>query len=111
MTRRTLKELDAILGPRRVASAKTRARRKMKSMLLGEVRKQLGFTQTSVARSMGVSQSALSQIESQDDLQLSTLRRLVKALGGELDIVARFGERSIVLVDSMSGRRVNRSIR
>ena len=48
-------------------------------MLLGEVRKQLGFTQTSVAKAMGVSQSALSQVESQDDVQLSTLRRLVKA--------------------------------
>jgi hypothetical protein len=46
---------------------------------------------------MGVSQSALSQIESQDDLQLSTLRRLVHALGGELHITARFGERSVVL--------------
>jgi DNA-binding XRE family transcriptional regulator len=100
MKRHTLKDLDAILGPRRVASAKIKARRKMEAMLLGEVRKQLGFTQTSVAKAMGVSQSALSQMESQDDLQLSTLRRLVKALGGELDIVARFGERSIVLVDS-----------
>jgi DNA-binding XRE family transcriptional regulator len=100
MKRRTLKDLDAILGPRRVAAAKVEARRKMEAMLLGEVRKQLGFTQTAVAKAMGVSQSALSQMESQDDVQLSTLRRLVKALGGELDIVARFGDRSIVLVDS-----------
>lgn len=100
MKRHTLKDIDAILGPRRVAAAKAKARQKMEAMLLGEVRKQLGFTQTSVAKAMGVSQSALSQMESQDDLQLSTLRRLVKALGGELDVVARFGERSIVLVDS-----------
>jgi len=100
MKRHTLKSLDNILGPDRVASAKAKARKKMEAMLLGEVRKQLGFTQTSVARAMGVTQSALSQMEAQDDLQLSTLRRLVKALGGELDIVARFGDRSIVLVDS-----------
>jgi transcriptional regulator with XRE-family HTH domain len=73
----------------------------MEAMLLGEVRKQLGFTQIAVAKAMGVSQSALSQLEAQDDLQLSTLRRLVKALGGELDVVARFGKRSIVLVDSI----------
>ena len=100
MKRHALKSLDAILGPARTAAAKAKARRKMEAMLLGEVRKQLGFTQTSIAKAMGVSQSALSQMESQDDLQLSTLRRLVKALGGELDIVARFGDRSIVLVDS-----------
>jgi DNA-binding XRE family transcriptional regulator len=100
MKRHKLKELDAMMGRQRVASAKHAARRKMEAMLLGEVRKQLGFTQTSVAKAMGVSQSALSPVESQRDVQLSTLRRLVKALGGELDIVARFGDRSIVLVDA-----------
>lgn len=100
MKRRTLKDLDAVLGPRRVARAKAEARRKLEAMLLGEVRKQLGLTQTEVAKSMGVSQSALSQLESQDDLQLSTLRRLVKALGGELDIVARFGKRTVVLMNA-----------
>jgi DNA-binding XRE family transcriptional regulator len=100
MKRKSLKDLDAILGPRRVATAKTRARKKMEAMLIGQVRKQLGFTQTDVAKALGVSQSALSQLESQGDLQLSTLRRLVKALGGELDIVAKFGDRSVVLVNA-----------
>jgi len=99
MRRRTLKDLDALLGTRRVAKARKSARKKMEAMLLGELRKQLGLTQTAVARSMGVTQSALSQLESQDDLQLSTLRRLVQALGGELDVVARFGNRSVVLMD------------
>jgi DNA-binding XRE family transcriptional regulator len=101
MKRKTLKDIDKLLGRRRVAEAKAAATRKMQAMLLAEVRKQLGFTQTAVAKAMGVSQSALSQLESQDDLQLSTLRRLIKALGGELDIVARFGNRSIVLTDSV----------
>jgi transcriptional regulator with XRE-family HTH domain len=100
MKRHKLSALDAMMGRRRVNRAKQAARRKMEGMLLGEMRKQLGFTQTSVAEAMGVSQSALSQVESQNDLQLSTLRRLVKALGGELDIIARFGDRSIVLVDA-----------
>lgn len=97
MKRKTLRDLDALLGPRRVAKARAAGRRKMEAMLLAELRKQLGFTQTAVARSMGVTQSALSQLESQDDLQLSTLRRLIRALGGELDVIARFGDRSIVL--------------
>jgi DNA-binding XRE family transcriptional regulator len=95
--RKTLKDLDTLLGPRRVAKAKAAGRRKMEAMLLAELRKQLGLTQTTVAQAMGMSQSALSQLESQDDLQLSTLRRLISALGGELDLVARFGDRSIIL--------------
>ena len=105
MKRKTLADLDAILGPKRVAVANAAARKKMEAMLLAEVRKQLGFTQVAVAKAMGVSQSALSQLESQDDLQLSTLRRLVKALGGELDVVARFGNRLIVLSSSSARRR------
>ena len=100
MKRHSLKELDAMLGPVRVARSRAVAQRRIEAMLLSQVRKQLGFTQTHVARNMGVSQSALSQLESQDDLQLSTLRRLVKALGGELDIIARFGDRSIILVNA-----------
>jgi hypothetical protein len=43
MKRRALKELDAIVGPRRVAAAKAAARRKMEAMLSGEVSKQLGI--------------------------------------------------------------------
>ena len=100
MKRHSLKKIDAILGARRLASAKSEARKKMESMLLGEVRKQLSFTQTQVAKSIGITQSALSQMESQEDIQLSSLRRLVQAFGGELDIVARFGDRSIVLMNA-----------
>jgi transcriptional regulator with XRE-family HTH domain len=83
-----------------VARAKKRASKKIERMLVSELRKQLGFTQTELADSMGVTQSALSQIESRDDIQLSTLRRLVYALGGELDLVARFGDRAVVLHSS-----------
>lgn len=100
MKRRTLNDLDAILGPERVAKAKAAAHRKREAMFLAEVRKQLGLTQTTVAKAMGVSQSALSQLESQNDLQLSTHSRLVKALGGELDLIARFGDRSIMLAEA-----------
>jgi transcriptional regulator with XRE-family HTH domain len=67
---------------------------------LAELRKQLGFTQTAVAKSTGVSQSALPQLELQD--ALTNLRPLIRALGGELDRVAFFGDRSIVLTHAGS---------
>lgn len=100
MKRKTIRDLDRLMGPKRVKRAKAAALRKMETMLIGEVRKQLGFTQAALAKTMGVSQSALSQLEAQDDMQMSTLRRLVQALGGELALVARFGNRSIVLTDA-----------
>jgi DNA-binding XRE family transcriptional regulator len=105
MKRYPLKHLDALIGPTRIAAAKKQAREKAKRLLVAEVRKQLGLTQTRVAKAMGVSQSALSQLESQDDMQLSTLRRLVEALGGELDVTMRFGDRSITLGTAKAHKR------
>lgn len=43
-------------------------------------------TQTALARSMGVKQPQIAQIEQQSDLYLSTLRRYVEAAGGELEV-------------------------
>ena len=46
---------------------------------------------------MGIRQGSLSKIEHQDDLLVSTLRRYVEALGGALEIRARFQDRSVTL--------------
>src|SRR5437868_5747984 len=100
MKRRPLKDIDDLIGPERVAAAKARAVKKMKRMFLREVRKQLGLTQAKVAKAVGVSQSAISQLEAQDDMQLSTLRRIINALGGHIDVVLHLGKRSIILSDA-----------
>ena len=59
----------------------------MADMLLTEVRQLVGLTQKDLAEKLGIKQPTLSQLESQDDMYLSTLRRLVEALGGKLEIV------------------------
>lgn len=46
------------------------------------------MTQTEVAEVLGVKQPTLSRIESQHDMQISTLKRLIEALGGELEVIA-----------------------
>lgn len=97
MPRHSLKTIDELMGPQRVNRAKGRAAAKLEQLLLRDVRQQLGLTQLKLAKKLGVSQSALSQLESQDDMQLSTLRKVVKAMGGELSIVLRFGDRETVL--------------
>jgi hypothetical protein len=43
-----------------------------------------------VADVLGIRQPSLSKLEKQSDMQISTLRRIVHALGGELEVVARF---------------------
>jgi predicted transcriptional regulator len=64
---------------------------------LREVRRLAGKTQTDVARASAVAQGELSRIERRQDHRVSTLRKYVEALGGELQIVAQFGNRSVRL--------------
>ena len=60
----------------------------MAELLLGEIRKQTGTTQEELAASLGIKQPTLSKLESQNDMQISTLRRLIEALGGNLELIA-----------------------
>jgi DNA-binding XRE family transcriptional regulator len=59
-------------------------------LLLSEVRKLAGKSQRQVALKLGIRQPSLSKLEKQSDMQVSTLRRIVAALGGELEVIARF---------------------
>ena len=84
---RSFRELETKMRPESLARAKARAREMMAEMLLAEVRKAVGLTQEEVAASLGIKQPTLSRLESQGDMHISTLRRLIRALGGELEIV------------------------
>jgi transcriptional regulator with XRE-family HTH domain len=88
MMARNFKELEAKMHPESRARVKLRAKEIMAEMLLAEMRQAAGLTQEEVAASLGIKQPTLSRIESQDDMQVSTLQRLVRALGGELEIIA-----------------------
>ena len=49
-----------------------------------------GKSQQQVARALGIKQPSLSKLEKQSDMQISTLQKIVEALGGELEVLARF---------------------
>lgn len=57
---------------------------------LDDIRRARGMTQVTLASAMGVSQAQITKVEHQADLYVSTLRRFVEAMGGELELVARF---------------------
>ena len=73
-------------SPKRRAKIDAKVRQMQAEMLLAELRKHAQLTQVQVAEALGIKQSTLSQMEAQDDMQVSTLERLVRALGGKLDI-------------------------
>jgi transcriptional regulator with XRE-family HTH domain len=64
----------------------------MNAPALALLRRSRGKTQVEVAAAMRVSQSAVSKIESGRDVSLAQLRDYIAALGGVLEVSARFAE-------------------
>lgn len=65
---------------------------------LYKLRRHEHVSQQELAAALGVSQANISRIEHEDDPQLSTLRRFIEALGGELIVQARIGDETIDLL-------------
>jgi DNA-binding XRE family transcriptional regulator len=63
--------------------------------LLQELREHQQVLQVALAERLGIRQPTLSKIERREDMNLSTLRRYVQALGGELHITAHFQDGSV----------------
>src|SRR5258708_927398 len=65
--------------------------------LLAQARKQLSLAQRDIAATMGVSIARISQIEHGEVASFEVIARYVEALGGRLDLVADFGDRTVRL--------------
>ena len=62
----------------------------IKEMPLCELRKARFLGQEQIAKSLNVNQAAISKMERRADMYISTLRSFIKAMGGDLEIIARF---------------------
>lgn len=93
---------------KRTSSKRTRERAAKRTkellgeMLLSELRQLAGQSQTQLAEALGIRQPSLSKLENQDDMQISTLRRIVQALGGKLEVIAKF-PKGAVKIDQFDG--------
>lgn len=67
-------------------------------MTLRELRKARRFTQVRMADALGITQDGVSRLEKRSDVLLSTLRRTVEAMGGNLSLVAKFPNRPPVVL-------------
>lgn len=81
-------KLKKQMKPESLRKAQAKTKDIMAEMLLTEIRKEAGFTQEDLAETIGIKQPSLSKLESQEDMQISTLQRLIKALGGQLELIA-----------------------
>lgn len=64
---------------------------------LYELRRSQEVSQAALAEVLHISQGAVSKFERSDDVRLSTLRQYIEALGGRLEVSARFDDRTVKL--------------
>lgn len=85
------------MSPESQERAKARTNEMLEELALQELRKALNLTQEQVAEAMQMNQAAVSKMEHQSDIYVSTLRKFVLALGGRVKIVASFPDREVVI--------------
>jgi predicted XRE-type DNA-binding protein len=74
----------------------------LEEMPLAELRQARKFTQQQIAESLKIKQASVSKMECQTDMYISTIRKYVEAMGGRLEIIAKFPEGS-VKIDNFEG--------
>ena len=87
------------LGAEAVARVRARAEQEVRALTLKELRQDLAVTQAELAEQARMTQSELSRLENRADHRVSSLRRYVAALGGEIEITAVIGGRRVKLTD------------
>ena len=83
----TLKELMAKQSPESQVRIAAKVEEMRQTIALHQLREELNISQTEMAAAMGIKQPTLAKMEQADnDPRLSTLKRYVAALGGEVSI-------------------------
>jgi len=73
---------------RRIAARRTREL--LTEMVLSEIREALGKTQSEMAQAAGMKQPSWAKLEGQSDMLISTLHKVMHAMGGQLELTVRF---------------------
>jgi transcriptional regulator with XRE-family HTH domain len=89
----------SVLRNRMTSEAQARAQEKSEilgaEMALADLRRAMHLSQEELAATLHINQASVAKMEKRTDMYVSSLRRFIEAMGGELDITARFPDRSI----------------
>ena len=99
---RNLEQVLAKLPAKRRAKVQQRA---AELATLKDLRHAVERTQEELATALGVGQDTISRLEQRSDMLLSTLKRYVEAMGGKLDLVAKFPNRPPVIIEQIAEPR------
>lgn len=95
--RKSFNKLVENLPPERKERIRIKAGVLKNEMALRELRQALQLTQEELANTLNVKQNAISKIERQSDIFISTLRKILFAMGAELKIIAHFPEGDVIV--------------
>ena len=88
-------DLRAKMNPEAQKRAAAMAQTMVAEMPLNALRQARCLSQKMLAELLQVQQPSIAKIEKRTDMYLSTLRSLIEAMGGELDVVARFPDGTV----------------
>ena len=92
---RPFSELIKNWSPERKARTAGKLRALKGEMALAELRQARERSQQQLARVLKVGQPAVAKLERRADMYVSNLRRYIEALGGSLEITARFSDATV----------------
>lgn len=88
-------ELRAKMAPEAQARVEVKAQELLAEMPLHELRQARGLSQKVLAEVLHVQQPSIAKMEKRTDMYISTLRSHIEAMGGQLDVIARFPDGSV----------------
>ncbi|MDR0842935.1 MAG: helix-turn-helix domain-containing protein [Acidobacteriota bacterium] len=88
-------DLRVQMSPESQARAEAKAQELLAEMPLNELRQARGLSQKMLAEVLHVQQPSIAKMEKRTDMYLSTLRSHIEAMGGRLEVVARFPDGSV----------------
>src|SRR5260370_41414162 len=87
---KNFRELEAKMSPAARARSDTKTQKMIEEMALNELRQAMGITQERLAKALRIYQTGVSKVESRSELFVSTFRKTIEAVGGQLAIRAQF---------------------
>jgi ribosome-binding protein aMBF1 (putative translation factor) len=95
-------ELRAKMSPEARARSQVILHQILTEMPLAELRHARGLSQKALAEVLQVNQASISKMERRADMYISTLRSHIEAMGGELEIIARFPDGAVKIANFTS---------
>jgi predicted XRE-type DNA-binding protein len=88
-------ELSSRMSPAARERARARAQKMLEEMPLNELRRARGLSQQELAALLHIQQPSVAKLERRTDMYISTLRAHIEAMGGELEVIARFPDGAV----------------